>query len=100
MTVAHDAQVARLGLEIGISSEETSDFRLDCLFGPPNGTNCNHSSFDSVTNNLSSAGSMIATSEALHCLHSILYFSNPQLSIKGVRLKIICRASHLGHLTQ
>ena len=53
MTVAHDAPVARLGLEIGISSEETSDFRLDCLFGPSNGTNCNHSSFDSVTNNLS-----------------------------------------------
>ena len=100
MTVAHDAPVARLGLEIGISSEEISDFRLDRLFGPSNGTNCNHSSFDSVTNNLSSAGSMIATSKAPHCLQSILYFSNPQLLIKGVRLKIICRASHLGHLTQ
>lgn len=99
MTVAHDAPVARLGLEIGISSGEISDFRLDRLLGPSNGTNYNHSSFDSVTNNLSSAGSMIATSKAPHCLQSILYFSNPQLLIKGVRLKIICRASHLGHLT-
>jgi hypothetical protein len=99
MTVAHDAPVARLGLEIGISSEEISDFRLDRLLGPSNGTNYNHSSFDTVTNNLSSAGSMIATSKAPHCLQSILYFSNPQLLIKGVRLKIICRASHLGHLT-
>ena len=31
MPVTHHALVARLGLEIGISSQEVSDFRLDGL---------------------------------------------------------------------
>ena len=31
MPVTHDALVARLGLEIGISSQEVSDFRLSAL---------------------------------------------------------------------